>query len=227
MGRLNAVLLTELLNEAVRELAARDEGIGDGPPSLSNEYLSQLVKEEELDRQQFRLSDPLDDMGDLNSIGKDDRRQFMRGNPICHSIRTPSQARCDGLVDGIKAEEEVMPGYCAGVKDHYTLNDMPQPDKQKDSANGTALRPPWMVATDQRWRNKCKIPVNHDFRDAFIVRHEDKWMGDIYPNAYLLGALSRGTERQGIIMICSPICEWGKCPVSEHIYALEVLIQEI
>lgn len=97
VGRFLAMFLVENLVDAVKEMRERDLSSLSGgndtsaltaPPSLSREYLNQLSAEEEADKQLFLASNTTNDIGDKAKIGADNWKRILRGNPICHSLRS-------------------------------------------------------------------------------------------------------------------------------------------
>uniref|UniRef100_A0A7R9W4L7 Uncharacterized protein n=1 Tax=Pseudictyota dubia TaxID=2749911 RepID=A0A7R9W4L7_9STRA len=235
MGRFMALFLVENLIDAVKEMRERDLSLLSpsendtsslaGVPSLSGEYLNHLLAEEEADRQLFQESTVSDNIGSGDLMGEGNWKKILRGNPICHSLRLPNQARFDGIIDGVVATEAAPGSYYSGVDQHYKWNTLPKPGppSANDSLKSaiSSLRPPWMMATDQEMRkpmkyygyeNGCNLTVSHDFRDGFVVRHQDDWMGDIYPLDSEVEAFSRGKyEREGFIIMCDGQCFFSNC----------------
>jgi len=215
-GYLYATFLANLLRDSVEELLENDSI---GQPSLRKEALSEFVEDEAADKAIFLQSFPQRNGQSFDNITENVWPLLLRGNARCHSMIQPSQARCDGLVDGIEATTTDRFGYCAN-KDHYSMNPstlvltkLPATDKRNESETT-----PWMVASDTWFRQGCgntsSIIVNHDHADSFVVRYEDGWMHDLYPNNVTLMKYSPETERKGVVIICFRNYPFLKLPVS-------------
>jgi len=234
MGRFLAMFLVENLVDAVNEMHERELSLVSGgnntssltePPSLSHDYLNQLLAEDKADRQLFLSSVVTTDFGDGRLIGEGNWKKILRSNPICHSMRLPNQARFDGIMDGVVATEAAPGGYYSGVDQHYKWDTLPKPGPPSDTdapkSAIAGLRRPWMVSIDQEMRKPmkyygydhgCNRTVSQDFRDGFVVRHEDDWMGDVYPSDAEVEAFSRGkNEREGFIIMCDTQCLFTSC----------------
>lgn len=240
-GYIYTIFLAALLEESVEDLVLKDTI---DSPSLCEEVLTQIVADEVTDSEVYSQSFPQRNEQTLGNITESLWPLLLRGNAICHSMRQPSQARCDGLVDGYEATQKGRLGYCAN-KDHYRLDSLPDGEfkvvsvhvQQKNvefnvgaSVHGlekTATRPPWMVASDTWYRHVCgnssNIVVNQDYADSFIVRHEDGWMRDHYPNNATLQVYSMEPERKGVILICFKVYPFLKVPVSQTFFVFRYL----
>mmetsp|Transcript_12990 Transcript_12990/g.28082 ORF Transcript_12990/g.28082 Transcript_12990/m.28082 type:complete len:699 (-) Transcript_12990:27-2123(-) len=210
IGYASATLLANLLEEAAKEMIQR-ESDEDAGQSISQEYLQVLNAQEEADRKLFFNSTIPTDRGDSAKIDDGVWRSFLRGHPVCHSARLPSDARFLGLVTGSRIKStHIEYGYHVGYEIGYP-SEQAMPAADPDNA----ATPP--VLTVMTPRQTCELPLENDFKDAFIVRREDGWMTDIYPNDAEADALTQvysdnEKEKKGYIMMCTLGCDWGKCP---------------
>ena len=207
LGSMQSAFLVYLLTEAVEELNNHDS---EETPVLSNDYLKELREENEADQQLFMRSELPKDWGEAKAI-KDGKiwEAFVRGNAVCHSARLPSTARALGLVTGsMKKATHVEAGYYEELELGYeNMQGLPEPQPMNSS---TA---PMLTRTSPR--QDCAFPMEHDYKDAFVIRESDGWMTDVYPNSAEADVLMKSygeVEKQGYVILCTTSCDWGKCP---------------
>ena len=211
IGSASATLLANMLQEALEEMVAREKNDPDAITSISEEYLKELKSEEKVDRNIFHNSTLPSDRGDSASVDDNVWRSFLRGHPVCHGARLPSDARFLGLVTNSRNQStHIEHGYHVGYEVGYARErDMPEPEPDNDAT------PPALTVLSMR--QECEVPLNHDYKDAWIVRYSDKWMTGIYPNDAEAEVLTKPyadfeKAKKGYVMMCTVGCDWGKCP---------------
>ena len=211
IGSASAALLAIFLQEALEEMTEREKNDPDAVASISEAYLSLLGSEEKIDRTIFRNSTLPSDRGDSASVDDAVWRSFLRGHPVCHGARLPSDARFLGLVTNSRNKStHIEHGYHLGYEVGYpSEKDMPEPEPENDAT------PPTLTVLSMR--QECEVPLNHDYKDAWIVRKDDGWMTDIYPNDAEDEVLTkpygdREKAKKGHVMMCTVGCDWGRCP---------------
>ena len=215
-GYVYSILLVEILQQTLEEL------IEEITMADLNDLLERYLADDTSDSLSFMRSYPQSDEAGIENVGDDLYSLLLRGNALCHSMRQSSQARCNGLVDGVVGENEHTLGKCRNV-DHYTFEALPSTINVNNKTTAgdavslgesSSLKQPWMVASDNHMRHNCNVTVAHDFADSFIVRETDGWMGDLYPNDRLKREFDRETERRGFVILCERTYPFTKIPVS-------------
>lgn len=117
-GYVYSLFLAEVLDQTLDEL------IGEVGMAKENSLLARFIREESTDSSAFLRSFPLYDEAGIANFGEDLYPILLRGNALCHSMRQPSQARCEGLVDGIEGISAKTLGKCEN-RDHYTFETLP------------------------------------------------------------------------------------------------------
>ena len=211
IGSASATLLANMLQEALEEMVEREKNDPDATASISEAYLNTLRLEEKVDRSVFRNSTIPSNRGDSASVDDNVWRSFLRGHPVCHGARLPSDARFLGLVTNSRNKSvHIEDGYHVGYEVGYpSEKDMPMPEPKNDAT------PPALTVLSMR--QGCEFPLNHDYKDAWIVRNSDEWMTDIYPNDAEAEVLTKPyadseKAKKGYVMMCTVGCDWGKCP---------------
>lgn len=117
-GYVYSLFLAEVLDQTLDEL------IGEVGMTKENSLLARFIRDESTDSSAFLRSFSLYDEAGIANFGEDLYPILLRGNALCHSMRQPSQARCEGLVDGIEGISAKTLGKCEN-RDHYTFETLP------------------------------------------------------------------------------------------------------
>ena len=218
-GYVYSILLVEILQQTLEQL------IEEVTMADVNDLLERYLADDTSDSLSFLRSYPQSDEAGIDNVGGDLYSVLLRGNALCHSMRQSSEARCNGLVDGVVGGNEHTLGKCRN-DEHFIFETLPAgTDKDNvrtaeevaalgESSSLSSLKQPWMVASDNHMRHNCTVTVAHDFADSFIVREIDGWMGDLYPNDRLQREFDRETERRGLVILCKRTYPFTKIPVS-------------
>jgi hypothetical protein len=186
-GNLIALSLSFVIEDALHELVSTE---------LDPSFPDQLRAEEDADFKSFMSSD-LPVSSAKFSLPEDiDRELVLRGPNFCHTARLPAEIRHLGILT-----ESSMVGedsYDKGIE-----------IKSAMSSEGDGPTP---LAFDPGERQKCQIPLNKDYKDAFFVYSHDGWSQLTLPNDAEMKAYDTGAPLRGIVAICFTDCNWGKCP---------------
>jgi hypothetical protein len=186
-GNLMALFLSFVLEDALHELVSAKSD-----PSFPD----MLRAKEDADFKLFMSSDlPKSSRG--MGLPKDiDRELFFRGPDFCHTARLPAEIRHLGILT-----ESSLVG-----EDSYDKG-MAIKTAMSSESNGTMP-----LVYDPGERQKCEIPLNKDYKDAFLVHNSFGWSQLTLPNDAEMKAYGTGAPLRGIIAICFTDCNWGKCP---------------
>jgi hypothetical protein len=161
-------------------------------------------------------------------------------NALCHTALLPAQARYDGILSERPdlAEQLHLFNDHMGVQKSLLVKDYQKVYKDKFEsqnsdtaveADGTKEKPYPLLLTweDQRIDRKkvnCTESIKVDYKDIFLVPADIGWVYTKIPNpteiaTYKLPSNSRSSAspasilaRRGLVMICTKVCAFGKCP---------------
>jgi hypothetical protein len=177
------------MEDALKELVAKR-------PDLS--LLDQLRGFETADQKAFMKHElPTKALEGLVTPDDVDRDMLFRGPNCCHTARLPAETRHRGILT-----ESALVGedsYDKGIEQGQSIHNIPD-DKSMQ------------LVYDQEERQRCKIPLNKDYKDFFYVRDTHGWSQLTLPNNAEIKAYGSGESLRGVIAVCFVNCAWGKCP---------------
>mmetsp|Transcript_87114 Transcript_87114/g.177550 ORF Transcript_87114/g.177550 Transcript_87114/m.177550 type:complete len:561 (-) Transcript_87114:1191-2873(-) len=156
---------------------------------------------------------------ELRSRWKDfDREALFRGPSLCHTARTPSRIRFDGILTNqpeLKGEQVVFgkETYFTGVEDKEFLKS----NRDKREANEHVPHHPMQLVYtmhDERETN-CGDELAHaDYHDFFMAEESEGWTSLTFPNdaeqkAY--GYHQNKNKYKGMLVIVRRFCGMGVC----------------
>jgi hypothetical protein len=186
-GNLMALSLSFLLEDALNELISAKSD-----PSFPD----MLRTKEDADFKLFMSSDLPKTSTELDLPEDVDRELFFRGPDFCHTARLPAEIRHLGILT-----ESPLVGQDSFDKGMSTKIAM------QAEGNGTI-----QLVFNEGERQVCPIPLNKDYKDAFLVHHNHDWSQLTLPNDAEMKAYGTGAPFHGILAVCFTACDWGKCP---------------
>ena len=163
MGNLAALFLIEVLDEALKELAADTTD----PATL----LAKLKAQEDADYQVFQNAPVPENFKEI--LPKSERDSFdyldllIKGHTFCHTGRLPAEIRHKGILT-----ESTKTGFLTFDKG-VELN-----EAQTTMYDGAEMR---LVYTGGD-RQVCEVATNHDYKDYFFVNRNEDWKKLVLPN---------------------------------------------
>jgi len=137
----------------------------------------------------------------------------------CRPADLPAQSRFDGLFPTGHGQKgfPIDFGEYKGFNEGYDIRPFLKPGEARQTKNETS--PTGLIIArfegqdNRNWYCNAS-PRGINFKDVFLVRQEDGWVTDTFPNkaehAYFFQ--KRTTEGlRGIFMICTRWCDWGRC----------------
>jgi hypothetical protein len=191
-GNLMALSLSFVLEDALHELISAKSD-----PSFPD----MLRAKEDADFNFFIKSDLPKVSTELALPSDIDRELFFRGPDFCHTARLPAEIRHLGILT-----ESSLVGadsFDKGMEIKIAMS---------SEVNGTI---PLVFYEGER--QACPIPVNKDYKDAFLVHNNHDWSQLTLPNDAEMKAYGTGAPFYGILAVCFTGCDWGKCPVGNLI----------
>jgi hypothetical protein len=186
-GNLMALSLSFVLEDALNELISAKSD-----PSFPD----MLRTKEDADFKLFMSSDLPKTSTGLDLPEDIDRELFFRGPDFCHTARLPAEIRHLGILteSPLVGQDSFDTGMAINIA-------------MKSEGNGTIP-----LVFDTGARQVCPIPVNKDYKDAFLVHHNHDWSQLTLPNDAEMKAYGTGAPLRGILAVCFTDCNWGKCP---------------
>ena len=119
---------------------------------------------------------------------------------FCHTALLPAEIRFDGSLT--ESDEKGFFTYDKGIEEMRSIN-LELADKD-----------PMPLTYMSQERQKCSVPLNVDYKDAFLARGTyDGFTTLTLPNAAEKKAYAAAsTPFKGRIAICFRTCSWGRCP---------------
>jgi len=196
MGNSMALFLVELLEDALKELAAY-------PTKDLMALLKALQASEDADYEKY-LTSPIDpNLYDI-TIGEGKHEGFdftllTKGDMFCHTARLPAEIRHKGILT-----ESIKTGsFDIGTPFNVAL--------EAPNASSSMMR---LVYDPNEQTDWCLIVVLMDFKYFFMVSGAEGWQSLTLPNNAELKEYGKGQEKvylQVYVAICFRVCE-GKCP---------------
>lgn len=204
-GNLLALFLSDMLLDSVEEL-----GLSIVDPL---ELLAKLRKEEDADYERFETSFAPDDLEyhlvpiDNDLVDEKNVSYFFRSPSFCHTARLPAETRHLGYV----TESNQV-----GVRDFEYFKGIPMSEAMR-MTKGNTTESTMPLVYDENDREHCdEAEIKRDYMDFFLVTDQMGPRTLTIPNKAERQAYGRESESlQGIIVLCSIPCPFGKCPKGE------------
>jgi hypothetical protein len=176
VGNLLAVSLSFVLEDALHELVSAQSD-----PSFSDI----LQAEEDADFRKFTSAALPRQSRGVGLPPDIDRELFFRGQSFCHTARLPAEIRHLGILT-----ESSLVG-----EDSYDKG-------QNKAALQSKMNGSMPLVYESGERQKCKIPLNKDYKDYFLLRKSFGWSQLTLPNDAEMKAYGTGAPLHGIVAIC-------------------------
>ena len=193
MGNLAALFLVEVLDDALKGIAAQAVD----PSTL----LQQLQSNEDEDFRRFAGAEtPAHFRSMLKNESALDDLDFsllVKGSNYCHTARLPAEIRHKGILT-----ESTAIGF-----DTYDTG-ISKEEADSTVNEETAMR----LVYSKEERTECDFTLNVDYNDYFYTNTKDDWKLITLPNDSEVQAYGMGQRLQGVLTICFAACRYNKCP---------------
>jgi hypothetical protein len=193
MGYLCAFFLFEVLDDALKELAAMTV---DDPSSLRE----QLLSTETAEYARFATAPVptlFQEVLPPSGIDGFSLETFIKSPNYCHTAKLPAEIRHKGILT-----ESDQTGFFTYDKGISLLV------AETTSNFGELMR---LVYSDAD-RFECSRVMTMDYKDYFYVNRSDGWKKLVVPNDSALQEYGSGHPLEGMVVLCFALCPWEKCP---------------
>lgn len=192
-GKLAALFLVEVLEDAIKELQSQESD----PQTL----LSSLVdKDDESYKSFFKADLPglaFSIFGEATVANVIDLETVFKAPCFCHTAKVPAEIRHKGILT--QTEPGNLFNYTEGISVFEADTELNNFDYMR-------------LVREDGSRQKCdEVKLNIDHKDFFYVSEQEGWKKLVVPNDAERAEYGTGQPLRGLVAVCFTQCPWDKC----------------